>query len=238
MSAFELPEGFILLPERKRSDDYPKKNRYGLSAKGEIFNVQTGETLTAPEGSEDIEINEDSPSHLYTAGFHIPTLLKWYFDKASMEKAVQDRDPFFDKVLTDVTFTSRNFRGLEGPYNAKGNRSFAVIISEDQTKDLETDGWTVREVTAKNGEVVKFIKVAFPSGFDVAQIKLNGKALGSYEDLEQLDLEGYQIMTGTLRVFGRHWEMPERKNKFGEVTFPFRKGVKAYIVALDVATKL
>lgn len=234
MSDFELPEGFILLPVRSTRDNDLKKRRYGLSAKGEIFNVQTGEILTAPEGSEDIEIREDSDSRLYTAGFHIPTLLMTYFPNAD---ALQDRDPFFDVVLTDVTFTARNFRGLEGPYNAKGNRSFAVIISDAQAQELKEDGWNVKEVKSKKGERVQFIKVSFPSGFDISKIKLNGEALTSYDDLTQLDLEGYEIMTGTIRVFGRHWEIPERTNKGGEVLFPFHKGVKVYIVALDVTTK-
>jgi hypothetical protein len=237
MSAFELPEGFILLPVRKTHDEQLKKNRYGLSAKGEIFNVQTGETLTAPEGSNDIDIREDSDGALHTTGFHIPTLLMMYFGNDGTTNALQDRDPFFDKVLTDVTFTARNFRGLEGPYNVKGNRSFAVIISDAQVKELKDDGWTVREVESKKGERVSFVKVSFPIGFDISNIKLNGKALTSAEELNQLDLDGYEIMTGSLTVFGRPWEMPERTNNVGEVLFPARKGVRVYIVALDVTTK-
>jgi hypothetical protein len=80
MSEYELPEGFKLLPNRSTHSDV-KKNRYGLSEKGEIFNLQTGETLTAPDGSDDISIRVESEGHLYEAGFHIPTLLKTYFGK-------------------------------------------------------------------------------------------------------------------------------------------------------------
>lgn len=80
MSNIELPEGFKLLPNRSTHPDRKKRN-YALSEKGEIFDVQTGKILVAPEGETTITIRVESPGQVYEAEFDIPILLKTYFGK-------------------------------------------------------------------------------------------------------------------------------------------------------------
>lgn len=44
----------------------------------------------------------------------------------------------------------RNFAGEEGPYNAKGDRSFVIFLEEDVARDLEKIGWNVKWPKARD----------------------------------------------------------------------------------------
>jgi hypothetical protein len=47
-------------------------------------------------------------------------------------------------MVEDATIIFRNFTGKEGPYNSKGDRNFAVILSSDVAIAMLKDGWNVR----------------------------------------------------------------------------------------------
>ena len=54
-----------------------------------------------------------------------------------------------EQRLDPVTFegasiTYRNFSGLEGRFNAKGNRNFTLILGEEAARAMEADGWNIR----------------------------------------------------------------------------------------------
>jgi hypothetical protein len=38
----------------------------------------------------------------------------------------------------------RNFSGEEGRFNAKGKRNFNVLLTDDEAKRMEADGWNVK----------------------------------------------------------------------------------------------
>lgn len=46
--------------------------------------------------------------------------------------------------LEDVRIGFRNFEGREGPYNKKGERSFAVFLDQDTANAMAADGWNVK----------------------------------------------------------------------------------------------
>lgn len=46
--------------------------------------------------------------------------------------------------LEDVRIGFRNFEGREGPYNKKGERSFAVFLPQDLAEAMAEDGWNVK----------------------------------------------------------------------------------------------
>lgn len=46
--------------------------------------------------------------------------------------------------LEDVRIGFRNFEGREGPYNKKGERSFAVFLPQDLAEQMAEDGWNVK----------------------------------------------------------------------------------------------
>jgi hypothetical protein len=47
-------------------------------------------------------------------------------------------------TLEDRRIIFRNFSGKEGRYNAAGVRNFAVILTEEEGKLMEDDGWNVK----------------------------------------------------------------------------------------------
>jgi len=46
--------------------------------------------------------------------------------------------------LENVRIGFRNFEGREGPYNKKGERSFAVFLDRQTADQLANDGWNVK----------------------------------------------------------------------------------------------
>jgi hypothetical protein len=47
-------------------------------------------------------------------------------------------------TLEDRRIIFRNFSGKEGKYNAAGVRNFAVVLTEEEGKLMEADGWNVK----------------------------------------------------------------------------------------------
>jgi hypothetical protein len=47
-------------------------------------------------------------------------------------------------TLQDVRLIWRNFTGLQGPFNAKGDRNFNVVLPEDVAQAMAEDGWNVK----------------------------------------------------------------------------------------------
>ncbi len=46
--------------------------------------------------------------------------------------------------LENVRIGFRNFEGKEGPYNRKGERSFAVFLDMETAQAMAADGWNVK----------------------------------------------------------------------------------------------
>ena len=66
---------------------------------------------------------------------------------ATPSKAVQQRIP--NVTLFDVTIKWPNFSGLEGTYNAKGNRNFAIFLDPEKADELERMGYPVKYLQAR-----------------------------------------------------------------------------------------
>lgn len=49
-------------------------------------------------------------------------------------------------VIEDARIVFRNFSGLEGMYNRKGDRNFAVLLDRDVAEDLVRDGWNIKQL--------------------------------------------------------------------------------------------
>lgn len=47
-------------------------------------------------------------------------------------------------VLEDRKIVFRNFSGLEGQYNAAGDRNFNVLLTPDEAEAMIRDGWNVK----------------------------------------------------------------------------------------------
>ena len=58
-----------------------------------------------------------------------------------MEKKKKER---LEVRIDDARITFRNFEGLEGKFNAAGNRNFCIFLKEELAKKMETEGWTIK----------------------------------------------------------------------------------------------
>lgn len=73
--------------------------------------------------------------------------------------ATNDR-PTFKVENAEIIY--RNFEGKEGPYNRKGDRTFAVVLDPDVAEELAADGWLVklREAREEGDDPRPYIQVA------------------------------------------------------------------------------
>ena len=55
--------------------------------------------------------------------------------------------------LEGVRIGFRNFAGEEGPYNKKGDRSFAVFLPQDLAEAMAEDGWNIKFPKDREGAV-------------------------------------------------------------------------------------
>jgi hypothetical protein len=76
----------------------------------------------------------------------------------------------------------RNFSGKAGKFNAEGQRSFNVILNEDEYLTLQADGWNVRVIMPKPDQdpdtpplYILPVKVAFGKRPPVIQVIGNGR---------------------------------------------------------------
>ena len=47
----------------------------------------------------------------------------------------------------------RNFEGAEGKFNPAGNRNFCVFLPDEIAKDMERDGWSIRWLDSREGNL-------------------------------------------------------------------------------------
>lgn len=69
-------------------------------------------------------------------------------------------------TVEDARLLFRNFAGEEGPYNAKGERSFAVALDPETAAQMKAAGWNVksRPPREEGDEELNYISVAVKYG--------------------------------------------------------------------------
>lgn len=65
-------------------------------------------------------------------------------------------------MVEDARLVFRNFSGVEGQYNRKGDRNFAVILDESVVETMIKDGWNVKYLDSREDGVADtpYISVA------------------------------------------------------------------------------
>ncbi len=53
-------------------------------------------------------------------------------------------------VIEGAQIRFRNFSGIEGKFNAAGDRNFAVLIDPDQAQDMLDDGWNIKQLQPRD----------------------------------------------------------------------------------------
>jgi len=65
-------------------------------------------------------------------------------------------------MVEDATIIFKNFEGKEDKYNRAGDRNFSVILTTDVAKAMESDGWNIKYLRAREEgeEQTPYISVA------------------------------------------------------------------------------
>jgi hypothetical protein len=65
-------------------------------------------------------------------------------------------------TIEDAQIIFRNFEGKEGPFNAKGQRAFSVVLPPEEAESLAAIGWNVktREPREEGDDVLYHLPVA------------------------------------------------------------------------------
>jgi hypothetical protein len=129
-------------------------------------------------------------------------------------------------AIEDARFIFRNFEGKEGKYNRAGDRSFCLVIpDEDMANQLSEDGWNVKALPARDDdeEVVYYISVSvnyqnIPP--EIYIITRHGKELMTEDMVASLDYA--DILTADVIVRPYNWEVNGKT------------GVKAYLKTMYV----
>jgi hypothetical protein len=113
-------------------------------------------------------------------------------------------------MVEDAEIIFRNFEGREGPYNKKGERSFAVVLTDEVAAQMLEDGWNVKflEPREEGDNPRPFISVA--ARFDkypprVFLITTNSRTQLDESSVEVLDWTNFK--TVDLIARGSYWEV-------------------------------
>ena len=120
-------------------------------------------------------------------------------------------------TLENARIIFRNFSGKEGKYNREGDRSFCVVIKDDQTADaLSAEGWNIRTLAPREegDEPLKYIPVKLrfknirgrkTSPPNVYLVTRHGKTLLDEDTVGQLDFA--EITSADLIIRPYNWEV-------------------------------
>jgi hypothetical protein len=128
-------------------------------------------------------------------------------------------------TLEHIRLHAFNFKGRAETDNAAGTRYVAVVIADDQVEKFFDEGWKIRHAVTKSQKVIPYLRVYFPAGFDIADIKLNDEALNP--EMEMIEFDNVELLTGSMTIMGRRWMIPSAN----------KSGIKAYLKSMDVKVK-
>lgn len=136
-------------------------------------------------------------------------------------------------VIQDAQITYRNFAGVEGQYNVKGARNFAVWINtREEAEALEVLGWKIKYTKVReDGEEARYpaympVSVKYHPKMAPPRVKMitsRGQNSLDEEAIDVLDFVSIKKCDMILRPF--HWTM-----KSGE-------GVKNMLVSIYVTVQ-
>lgn len=136
-------------------------------------------------------------------------------------------------TMENVRIVNRNFRGLQGPMNALGDRNFCVLLEDPELiRQLTEDGWNVKYFNKREDSDVPQaflpVKISFKNKPPMVYLVTNrGKTrLTEEDDLDNLD--HVDIMNVDVIIKPYNWEMPDPRTK------QVFTGVKAYAVSLYI----
>ena len=119
----------------------------------------------------------------------------------------------------------RNFSGVAGKFNAKGNRNFCVFLDFELGEVLEQDGWNVRWLEPRDEDEARqaYLQVALNYGTFPPNVVLITKAGKSLLDADTINILDWADITNVdIIIRPYNWE------------FNGKTGVKAYVKSMYV----
>lgn len=115
-------------------------------------------------------------------------------------------------TIENAKLIFKNFSGAEGPFNRKGQRSFCVLLEDDNlVKQLEADGWNVKYTKPREegDEPEPYLPVEvkfenFPPS--ITQITSSGKTRVTEDMVETLDWSDFKLVDLVVNPYD--WTMP------------------------------
>ncbi len=139
---------------------------------------------------------------------------------------------FRDEILEieDARIIYRNFEGVASKYNREGDRNFAVIIPNDEIKDMLVDaGWNVKIKPPRDEDDTPFmflpVKVKFNSRGPAIYVKSGDKVTKLTEETVGM-LDEIDIQSVDLDVRPYDWEVNDKT------------GRTAYLQAINVVQNI
>lgn len=133
-------------------------------------------------------------------------------------------------IMKDVEIIFKNFEGKEGKFNKKGDRNFAVKLSEDVAAAMAEDGWNVKWLKAREedegdedgDQAILPVAMKYDKGRPprVVMITSRGPTALSEDGVEMLDGATFEKADMVVRPYT--WEVNGKS------------GVKAYLQSLFV----
>ena len=131
-------------------------------------------------------------------------------------------------LIEDARIVFRNFAGVEGPFNRKGDRNFAVILDDDIAELLSADGWNVKTLAPREeGDTpTPYLPVAVKYEVRpprIVMISSSGKTQLNVDTVETLDYA--EIAKADVLINPYDWEVNGKT------------GTKAYLKSLYVTVE-
>lgn len=128
-------------------------------------------------------------------------------------------------MVEDATIIFKNFEGKEDKYNRAGDRNFSVILTTDVAKAMESDGWNVKYLRAREEgeEQTPYISVAV--NFKnrpprIMMITSTSRTLVTEDIVDTLDYADISMIDLIAR--GYEWDVNGKK------------GIKAYLQSMFI----
>lgn len=138
-------------------------------------------------------------------------------------------------TLMHVPIIWTNFTGTAGIYNKEGERSFNVVIEDEETaRTLSLEGWNVKEMKVmEEGDDIRWhipVKVNFASPWPPRIFKVNAegtkKTLLDETTVRMLDL--LRVEWADVELNPYEWESPDGNSS----------GVSAYLATMYAVTEV
>lgn len=128
-----------------------------------------------------------------------------------------------EAIIRNANICSRNFAGRAGRYNKEGERSFTIILDEEQGENMIADGWNVKKKDGREpGDPPRYylgVSVSFSNPRyqpTLVMVTSSNKVVLNEETCGRLD--GGQFEKIDISLNGRVWEAADGKT-----------GIKAYL---------